>query len=63
MANISARATKTLWHNGKISINVYFKVGNCKLNEDDLDTLIRLQKVCRENPVDIIDCRINNLKV
>ena len=56
MVKISAKGTKFIGDEGE-TIDVTYKVGNCKLKDKDLGTLLRLQEVCEEHPTETIDCR------
>lgn len=56
-ARISARGTKFIFKDGSESTpRVTFFIGNAKLSEDDLRTLLCLQEVCKANP-EVIDFR------
>ena len=57
MAKLSAKSVQFIMYNGKeTSITTTYKVGNCKLTDNDLATLNRLREVSREHVV-IIDLR------
>lgn len=56
-AKITARGTKFIFKDGSESTpKVTFFIGNAKLSEDDLRTLLCLQEVCKNNP-EVIDFR------
>ena len=59
MASISAHGTEFVY-NDKIEVDVTFNVGNCKLTEKDLQTLIDLRDICKENPTTTVDLRGHN---
>ena len=57
MVQLKARGVKFIYSNEQTETNVHYTVGNCKLTDKDIDTLLALRKCCRENPTKTIDLR------
>ena len=54
MAKLSAKSIQFIMYDGsKTSITTTYKVGNCKLTDDDLTTLNELRRVSREHHLTI----------
>ncbi len=57
MAKLSAKGVQFVYKDGhKSDVTVVYRVGNCKLSEHDLSTLLELREICITHPV-IIDLR------